>query len=40
MTSQDSFYANSYVYKGKPFYIEFTVKADDTPTQIAARIVK
>lgn len=26
MNSQDSFYANDFVYKGKPFYVEFIVK--------------
>lgn len=26
MNSQDSFYANDFVYKGKPFYVEFVVK--------------
>jgi hypothetical protein len=29
MSSQDSFYANNLVYKGKPLYIEFPVKASD-----------
>ena len=40
MNSQDSFYANDFVYKGKPFYVEFPVKADDAPADVATRIVK
>lgn len=40
MNSQDSFYANDFVYKGKPLYIEFPVKANDTAEAIAKRIVK
>lgn len=40
MNSQDSFYANDYVYKGKPFYIEFPVKKNDTGDTIAARVKK
>ena len=40
MNSQDSFYANDYVYKGKPFYIEFPVKKNDTEDILAARVKK
>lgn len=40
MNSQDSFYANDYVYKGKPLYVEFPVGAADTAAAIATRIVK
>jgi hypothetical protein len=38
MNSQDSFYANDLVYKGKPFYIEFKAKSSDTPAAIANRV--
>ena len=37
--SQDSTYANDFVYKGRPFYFEFAVKAGDTATKIASRII-
>lgn len=40
MASQDSFYANDFVYKGKPLYVEFPVKASDTADTIAKRLVK
>lgn len=40
MNSQDSFYANDFVYKGKPLFIEFPIKAADTPEAIGKRIVK
>jgi len=40
MNSQDSFYANDLVYKGKPIFIEFPVKKGDTPAVIAAKVVK
>ena len=41
MNSQDSFYANDLVYKGKPFYVEFPVIADnETPAAVAKKIVK
>lgn len=40
MNSQDSFYANPFVYKGKPFFIEFPITASDTATTAAARLVK
>ena len=38
MNSQDSFYANDLVYKGKPFYVEFAVKAGDTAADVAKRV--
>ncbi len=41
MNSQDSFYANDFVYKGKPLYIEFPVKTnEETAVVVANRIVK
>lgn len=40
MNSQDSFYANDFVYKGKPFFIEFYVKKGDTVDELAARVEK
>ena len=40
MNSQDSFYANDFVYKGKPLFIEFPVQASDDATAIGKRIVK
>lgn len=40
MNSQDSFYANPFVYKGKPFFIEFPIKASDEAADVAARLVK
>ena len=38
MGSQDSFYSNALVYKGKPFYVEFPVKASDTADVVAKRV--
>jgi hypothetical protein len=38
MESQDSFYSNALVYKGKPFYVEFPVKATDTADVVAKRV--
>ena len=38
MNSQDSYYSNAFVYKGKPLYIEFPVKESDTAAQVAQRI--
>lgn len=38
MGSQDSFYSNALVYKGKPFYVEFPVKASDTADAVAKRV--
>ena len=40
MNSQDSFYSNNYVYKGKPLFIEFPINANDTATTAADRLVK
>ena len=41
MNSQDSFYSNDFVYKGKPLYIEFPVNSDsEEAATIANRIVK
>ena len=40
MNSQDSFYANDLVYKGKPIFIEFPVKKGDNPATIAAKVVR
>jgi hypothetical protein len=40
MNSQDSFYANAFVYKGKPFYIEFPIKAGENAPDIVKRVVK
>lgn len=40
MNSQDSFYANDLVYKGKPLFIEFPINASDTAATIATRVKK
>jgi hypothetical protein len=40
MNSQDSFYSNDFVYKGKPFYVEFSIGASDTAAVVAKRIKK
>lgn len=40
MNSQDSFYANDLVYKGKPIFIEFPVKKGDSAATIAAKVVR
>ena len=40
MNSQDSFYANDFVYKGKPLFIEFPIKKADAAADVAERIVK
>lgn len=40
MNSQDSYYANALIYKGKPFYVEFSVKASDDEEAVAKRIKK
>lgn len=39
MNSQDSTYANAFVRKGKPFFVEFSVKKGDTAAAIAAKVV-
>lgn len=38
MSSQDSFYSNDLVYKGKPLYIEFAVKKTDNAATVANRV--
>lgn len=38
MNSQDAFYSNAFVYKGKPLFIEFPIKKDDEPSDIVKRI--
>lgn len=38
--SNNSYYSNDMVFKGKPLYIEFLVKSGDLPAAVAARIVK
>lgn len=40
MNSQDSYYSNDFVYKGKPFFLEFPIKAADSPEDVAKRLVK
>ena len=40
MNCQDSFYANDFIYKGKPLYIEFPVKSTDTADVVAKRVKK
>ena len=40
MNNQDSFYANDFVYKGKPLFIEFPVKKTDTAALVATRAQK
>lgn len=37
MNSQDSFYANDLVYKGKPLFVEFPVKKGDDAAAIATK---
>lgn len=38
MGSQDVFYSNALVYKGKPFYVEFPVKSTDTADALAKKV--
>lgn len=38
MNNQDALYANDLVYKGKPLYIEFSVKKDDDAATVAKRV--
>lgn len=38
MNNQDAFYANDFVYKGKPLFIEFPVKKTDTADVLAKRV--
>lgn len=40
MNSQDSFYANDFVYKGKPLFVEFPINAADDAEAVAKRVVK
>ena len=40
MNAQDAFYANPFVYKGKPLTIEFPVKTTDDGDTLVNRIVK
>lgn len=40
MNSQDSYYSNDFVYKGKPFFVEFSITASDTAETAAKRLVK
>lgn len=37
---QNSYYANDFVFKGKPFYIEFLWRAGETATNVAKKVVK
>lgn len=37
--SQNSYYSNDFVFKGKPFFIEFPIKSGDTAAVLAKRIV-
>jgi len=37
---QNSYYANDFVFKGKPFYIEFLWRAGETATDVAKKVVK
>lgn len=38
--SQNSYYSNDFVFKGKPFYVEFEVKEGDTASAVAKRVAK
>lgn len=38
--SQNSYYSNDFVFKGKPFFIEFPIHTGDNAAAIAKRIVK
>lgn len=40
MNCQDSFYANDFVYKGKPLFIEFPVAYGETADVVAKRVKK
>ena len=37
--SQNSFYSNDFVFKGKPFFIEFPITKTDTATTLATKVV-
>lgn len=38
--SENSYYANDFVYKGKPFYIEFSVSDGEAATAVATKVEK
>lgn len=38
MNDQSAFYANEFVYKGKPLFVEFSIKKDDTAEKLAKRV--
>jgi hypothetical protein len=38
--SQNSYYANDFVFKGKPFYIEFLWRNGETATNVAKKVIK
>lgn len=38
--SENEYFANDYVFKGKPFYIEFVAKDGETATDLGEKIVK
>ena len=40
MNSQDSFYANDFVYKGKPLYVEFPIKSAETVTETEVKNIE
>ena len=40
MNAQDAFYANPFLYKGKPLTIEFPVKTNDGGSDITTRVAK
>ena len=39
MSSQEAFYSNAMLYKGKPLYVEFFVKSTDSDDDVVNRIV-
>lgn len=38
--SQNSYYANDFVFKGKPFYIEFLWRVGETAANVAKKVIK
>lgn len=38
--SQNSYYANDFVFKGKPFYIEFLWRSGETAADVAKKVIK
>ena len=38
--SQNSYYANDFVFKGKPFYIEFLWRAGEAAADVAKKVIK